>query len=74
MVQATTGPSYLADVPNLPDELLAREHEELPHPQRLREQLMVAELARRIRLARSVHEASHGPIDVEPPTMPDYKQ
>ncbi len=75
MLLATTGPSYLADVPHLPDELLARDHEALPHDQRLREQLLMAELLHRIRLARAVHEAHRGgPIDVEEGTPADYKR
>ena len=71
MVAATSGPSYLRSVPSLPDRLLAVPHERLPHKQRVREQLLLAQLKQRIRLARAAHEAVWGPIDVEEPTQPD---
>lgn len=70
MVKATTGPSYLANIPSLPDDLLAVPHEALSHAQRVREQLLLADITRQIRLARSLHEALYGPIAVEDGTMP----
>jgi hypothetical protein len=70
MVAATTGSSYLAGIPSLPDVLLAVPHEELPHRQRLLERRLTREILEKIRQARAAHEAVHGPIDVEPPTQP----
>ena len=64
---------YLAGIPGLPARLLARKHEQLSHADRIREQLLVAELRWRIRLARENYEAQHGLVDVKPPTMPDYQ-
>lgn len=72
MVAAASGPSsYLRSIPSLPDTLLRVPHERLPHKQRLREARLLADITRRIRLARAIHELLHGPIDVEEVTWPD---